>query len=90
MSKGKAKTETEWVPKLSAVIRADQYHDLQEYIPWGMRAHIFQRIVDDLLVVLKSKSREKFLAAFFPPVGSERKIHLEDFNRETADAVKEK
>ena len=89
MSKEQAKTEAEWVPKLSAVIRPDQYHDLQEYIPWGMRAHIFQRIVDDLLVVLKSKSRERFLAAFFPPVGSERKIHLKDFNKETANAVEE-
>ena len=83
------KVKSEWIPKLSVVIRPDQYQDLTEYLPWGLRSHIFQRIVDDLLVVLKSGSRDMFIAAMLPPKNVKRMVHLADFNNETADAIRD-
>ena len=86
----KSKKKKEWVPKLSAVIRPDQYHDLKDCIPWGLRANIFQNISDDLIAILKSSLRERFLAAMIPKVGEDRKLKLEDFSKSVSDAIEEK
>ena len=68
------KTKTLWRPKFSIVVTAQQFHDLQELLPWGIKSKVYQAITDDLIRILKSPLRGKFLAAILS-----RDIHIEDF-----------
>ena len=76
------KGRPEWTPKITVLVTEEQYYALQELIPWGLKSHIFQRIVDDLVTVLKSPVRTTFIAAMLS-----KKVHLSDFNKEAEDAT---
>ena len=43
------KAKTEWRPRLTVELTAEQYQKLQQYIPWGMRKVIYRRFTDDLI-----------------------------------------
>lgn len=70
-------TNVEWTPKLTVPLTEEQYFSLQKFIPWGLQGKIFSKIIDDLIVILSGKHREKFIAAILS-----RDIHLQDFIKE--------
>jgi len=50
-------------PRLSIDLTPEQYQELNELIPWGLKSALFGVIVDDLIEVLKkTKTRRLFIA----------------------------
>ena len=66
---------SEHKPRLTIDIEERQEKGLKEYIPHGMKKHIFSMIIDDLLDILEDPvKRPVFLGAM-----AERRLHLEDW-----------
>ena len=63
----------EWRPRLSITITKEQYQELQNLIPWGVKGQLFSAIIDDLIKALKVDG-EKVLGAILA-----RKLKLEDY-----------
>lgn len=66
-------SKEDYVPRLSIVIRQDQYDSLQNLIDWGIRSKLFEPIIDDLITLLE-KDRATVTAFLL-----ERRIQLKDF-----------
>jgi hypothetical protein len=59
-------------PRLSIDLTPEQYQELNELIPWGLKSALFGVIVDDLIEVLKkTKTRRLFIALIM-----KRKINI--------------
>lgn len=62
-------------PRLSVEITEEQEKKLRELIPHGLKKHIFQQIVDDLIVVLEDENPYKIAGAII-----DKKLRLEQFS----------
>lgn len=75
MAKKKKDTDGKgYRPRLSVEIREDQYHKLEQLIPWGMQKPLFEAIVDDLIAMLDDNpNKQMILGAIIT-----RNVHLWD------------
>jgi hypothetical protein len=55
----------DYEPRLSIRITREQQQKLQQYLPRGWQVKIFRALIEDLIKILESPSRNDFLIAIF-------------------------
>lgn len=81
------KSNVEWTPRLSVEITEEQHRKLQNLIDWGLKKHIFNCIIEDLIKMIEENG-EVFLAAILSRrIGLRNFLNLESKRDELVEAL---
>lgn len=65
---------SDYRPRLSVEISSEQFEELKDLIPWGLRRQLFETIVNDVIRLTK-KHGQHFIAAILTGA-----VRLEDYS----------